>query len=183
MGPSDDEEEFLLQNMIREGTKQQASLEDYEALEDDGTNISTKLVMAMLSSKKLVSQMLMPRYMLGIFAFINMTRILYVCTVYINRYFFQTSGSRKPKWKRGSKRKMEGRTNITLLGSDGEPKARKGVDRTMVNQYGYYIRENIPISCKLWTKNKTTDNDADVVPDTEKEILWREVKQHFNFSS
>jgi hypothetical protein len=31
---------------------------------------------------------------------------------------------------------------------------------------------------KLW---KATDNDADVVPDTEKEMLWREVKLHFNF--
>jgi hypothetical protein len=37
MKPSDDEEELLLHNMIREGMKQQASLEDYEALEDDGS--------------------------------------------------------------------------------------------------------------------------------------------------
>jgi hypothetical protein len=30
-------------------------------------------------------------------------------------------------------------------------------------------------------ENKTTNNDADAVPDIEKEMLWREVKQHFNF--
>jgi hypothetical protein len=30
-------------------------------------------------------------------------------------------------------------------------------------------------------KNKVTDNDADIIPDMEKEMLWREVKLHFNF--
>jgi hypothetical protein len=58
---------------------------------------------------------------------------------------------------------MEGRTNITLVDSDGEPKGPKGVDRTMVNQCEYYVREDVPISYKLWKKNKTTDSDADVV--------------------
>jgi hypothetical protein len=76
---------------------------------------------------------------------------------------------------------MEGRTNITLLKEDGEPMAPKGVDRTLVNQYGYFVQENIPVSYKLWKKNKVTDNDADIIPDTEKEILWREVKLRFNF--
>jgi hypothetical protein len=30
-------------------------------------------------------------------------------------------------------------------------------------------------------KNKVTDNDADIVPDMEKKMLWREMKLHFNF--
>jgi hypothetical protein len=66
---------------------------------------------------------------------------------------------------------MKGLTNITLLKSDGEPMAPKGVDRILVNHYGW---ENIPISYKLWKKNKATDNVADVVPDMEKKMLWRQ---------
>jgi hypothetical protein len=68
------------------------------------------------------------------------------------------------------------------LKEDGEPMAPKDVDRTLVNQFGYFIQENIPISYKLWKKNKVADNDADIIPDTEKEMLWREVKLYFNFS-
>ncbi|RLN35856.1 hypothetical protein C2845_PM03G30310 [Panicum miliaceum] len=63
---------------------------------------------------------------------------------------------------------MEGHTTITLVDLDGEPKAPKDVDRTVVNQCGYYVRENIPISYKLWKKVKSTNNAADVIPDTEK---------------
>jgi hypothetical protein len=86
-----------------------------------------------------------------------------------------------PKWKRGSKKKMAEPTNITLLKENGEPMASKGVDRTLVNQCGYFVQENIPISYKLWKKNIVTDNDADIIPDTEKEMLWRDEKLHFNF--
>jgi hypothetical protein len=76
---------------------------------------------------------------------------------------------------------MEGRTNIILLKEDGEPMAPKGVDRILVNKCRYFVRENIPISYKLWKKNKVTDNDADIISNMEKEMLWREVKLHFNF--
>ena len=88
---------------------------------------------------------------------------------------------RKPKQKRGSKKNMEGHTNITLVGSDGESKVHKGAKTTLVNQYGYFVRENIAISYKLWKKTKATDNDADIMPDSEKEMLRRDVKLHFNF--
>jgi hypothetical protein len=47
---------------------------------------------------------------------------------------------------------MAGRTNINLLKEDCEPMAPKGVDRTFVNQCGYFVRENIPISYKLQKK-------------------------------
>jgi hypothetical protein len=80
----------------------------------------------------------------------------------------------KPKRKLGSKKKMEGRTSITEVHLDGEPKAPKDVKKTLVNQYGYFVRQNIPISFKLWKKSKATNNDANVVPDIEKEMLWRE---------
>jgi hypothetical protein len=33
----------------------------------------------------------------------------------------------------------------------------------------------------LWKKSKATDNDVDAVPNTEKEMLWREVKMHCDF--
>jgi hypothetical protein len=76
---------------------------------------------------------------------------------------------------------MEERTSIIEVLLDGEPKAPKGVKKTLVNQYGYYVRENILISFMLWKKSKATDNDVDAVPNTEKEMLWREVKMHCDF--
>ena len=50
-----------------------------------------------------------------------------------------------------------------------------------MNQCGCYVRDHIPISFKLWKKSKSTDIDADVVPETEKEMLWADVKWHFTF--
>jgi hypothetical protein len=76
---------------------------------------------------------------------------------------------------------MEGHTTITSQYPDDEPKSPKGAKTTVVNQCGYYVRENIPISFKLWKRNKVTDSDADIVLDTEKEMLRVDVKQHFNF--
>ena len=38
-----------------------------------------------------------------------------------------------------------------------------------------------PISFKLWKKTKSIDNDADIVPEIEKQMLWADVKQHFSF--
>ena len=75
---------------------------------------------------------------------------------------------------------MEGRTTITSLHPDGEPKSPKGVKTTVVNQCRCYVRENIPISFKLWKKTKSIDNDADIVPETEKQMLLNDVKQHFS---
>ena len=37
------------------------------------------------------------------------------------------------------------------------------------------------ISFKLWKKSKATDIDADIIPETEKEMLWADVKRHFSF--
>ena len=71
---------------------------------------------------------------------------------------------------------MEGRTRITLLHEDGEPKSSKGVKITVLNQCGYYVREHIPISYRLWKRNNAIHNDADIVPDIEKEMLWANVK-------
>ena len=51
----------------------------------------------------------------------------------------------------------------------------------MVNQCRCYIRENIPISFKLWKKTKSTDNVADIIPETKKQMLWADVKQYFSF--
>ena len=94
---------------------------------------------------------------------------------------FQASGSRSSKGKRGSKKKMEGRMTITAMSDEGEPLAPEGVKTTLVNQCGYLVRENIPISYPLWKRNSKTDEEADIVPETEKEMLWNEVKLHFSF--
>ena len=90
--------------------------------------------------------------------------------------FLQASGSRKAKRKRGSKKRMEGHTTITSLYPDGEPKSPKGAKATVVNHCGYYVHENIPISFKLWKKSKATDSDDDIGPETEKKMLWVDVK-------
>ena len=75
---------------------------------------------------------------------------------------------------------MEGHTTITSLHPDGEPMSPKGAKTTVVNQCGYYVRENIPISFRLWKKSKATDSDDDIIPETEKEMLWANVKRHFS---
>ena len=64
---------------------------------------------------------------------------------------------------------------------DGEPKSPKGAKTTVVNQCGYYVRENIPISFRLWKKSNATNSDDDIVPEIEKEMLWADVKRHFSF--
>ena len=74
-----------------------------------------------------------------------------------------------------------GGADITVMDIDGEPKALKCVQTALVNQYWYYVRKNIPISYKLWKKIKAIDNDANILPDTEKEMLWRDMKLHFSF--
>lgn len=94
---------------------------------------------------------------------------------------FQASGSRTPKWKRGSKKKMEGRRTITAVSDEGGPLAPECVKTTLVNQCGYLVRENIPISYPHWKRNSKTDEEADIVPEIEKEMLWNEVKLHFSF--
>jgi len=77
---------------------------------------------------------------------------------------------------------MEGRTTITSLHLDGEPKSPKGVKTIVVNQCRCYVREHIPISFKLWKKTKRIVNESEIIPDTEKEMLWADVKRHFSFS-
>ena len=51
-----------------------------------------------------------------------------------------------------------------------------------MNQCGYLVRENIPISYPLWKRNSKTDEEADIVPETEKEMLWNKVKATLLFS-
>ena len=46
---------------------------------------------------------------------------------------------------------------------------------------GYLVRENVPIKYKLWKRNKVSDRPEDIVPDSEKDLLWKEVLLHFNF--
>ena len=77
---------------------------------------------------------------------------------------------------------MMGHTTITSVYPNGEPKSPKGVKTIVVNQCRCYVREHIPISFKLWKKTKRIVNESEIIPDTEKEMLWADVKRHFSFS-
>jgi hypothetical protein len=48
-----------------------------------------------------------------------------------------------------------GRTNFTLLEEDGEPMAPKGVERALVNQYGYFVLETSPLATNYGRKIKS----------------------------
>ena len=88
----------------------------------------------------------------------------------------------KSKRKHGSKRKMVGCTTITEIDeATGEPLAPGQIKMTFVNQLGYFVRESVPIKYKLWKRNKVSDRLEDIVPDSEKDLLWKEVSLHFNF--
>ena len=77
---------------------------------------------------------------------------------------------------------MVGCTTITEINeATGEPLAPGQIKTTFVNQLGYLVRESVPIKYKLWKRNKISDRPEDIVPDSEKDLLWKEVLLHFNF--
>jgi hypothetical protein len=77
---------------------------------------------------------------------------------------------------------MVGYTTIMEINeATGEPLAPGQIKMTFVNQLGYLVRESIPIKYKLWKRNKVSDRLEDIVPDSEKDLLWKEVSLHFNF--
>ena len=77
---------------------------------------------------------------------------------------------------------MVGYTTITEIDeATGEPLAPGQIKTTFINQLGYLVRESVPIKYKLWKGNKVSNRPEDIVPDSEKELLWKEVSLHFNF--
>ena len=77
---------------------------------------------------------------------------------------------------------MVGCTTITEIDEAiGEPLAPGQIKTTFVNQLGYLVSESVPIKYKLWKRNKVFDRSEDIVPDSEKDLLWKEVSLHFNF--
>ena len=76
---------------------------------------------------------------------------------------------------------MDGHTIITELTDDGEPLNPPGIKTKVTNQLGYLVRENVPITYKFWKRNTRADLEEDIVPNTEKELLWAQVKAHFSF--
>lgn len=78
---------------------------------------------------------------------------------------------------------MDGHTTITEVDEEGQPKAPAGIKTRLVNQCGYLVRESIPIKYRLWKKTKKTDRIDEIVPDSEKEMIWQEVSKHFGFPS
>ena len=64
---------------------------------------------------------------------------------------------------------------------DGEPVEPPKVAKKFVSQCGVIVRDNVPISIRKW---KSTDPTEEyVLPDTEKEMLWRELKAIFDWPS
>ena len=55
----------------------------------------------------------------------------------------------------------------------GEPLAPGKIKTAFVNQLGYLVRESVPIKYKLWKRNKVSDRPEDIVPDSEKDLLWQ----------
>ena len=62
----------------------------------------------------------------------------------------------------------------------------------LINHIGFIVRDNIPISIPYWkTLEAQDDEDAEgqeepavrenVVPDTEKAMLWKQITDHFTF--
>ena len=77
---------------------------------------------------------------------------------------------------------MVGYTTITDIDeATGESLAPGQIKTTFVNQLGYLVWESVPIKYKLWKRNKVSDRLEDIVPDSENDLLWKEVSLHFNF--
>ena len=85
----------------------------------------------------------------------------------------------KPKrTKRGPTKKLEGRYIITEMAPDSEPIAPEAASKKFIRQYGYPVRDHIPISFKLWKANNPSEQ-RDAVPEIKKEWLWQELKKNF----
>lgn len=82
------------------------------------------------------------------------------------------------KRKRSTKAKMSGRIIITAIDEEGAPSAPTYARTKFVNQVGYIVRENIPISFKAWKEAKDLE-PADVVPEQEKQLCWEQLMSHF----
>src|SRR4029078_12223892 len=93
--------------------------------------------------------------------------------------------------KRGPTKKLEGRFIITEVGPDGEPIAPEAAAKKFIRQSGCeaaakkfirqsgcIVRDNIPISFRLW-KASNPSEERDAVPEREKEWCWRELKKNF----
>ena len=64
---------------------------------------------------------------------------------------------------------------------DGEPVEPKQVARKFISQSGVVLRECVPISIRKW---KSTDpTEPHVLPNTEKEMLWADLKGIFEWPS
>lgn len=69
--------------------------------------------------------------------------------------------------------------HITRVADDGEPVEPKDVARKFISQCGVIVRERVPISIRKW---KSTDpNEAHVLPETEKNMLWSDITEIFGF--
>nr|TKV95278.1 hypothetical protein SEVIR_9G352600v2 [Setaria viridis] len=90
----------------------------------------------------------------------------------------EPSGSTQGQKTRGRTKVMEGRLVITEVTEEGRPVAPEKVAKKYVSQIGAIVRDNVPISIREW-KGRSTNPYA--LPETEKNMLWEDVKRHFTF--
>ncbi|KAK3121231.1 hypothetical protein QOZ80_8BG0648980 [Eleusine coracana subsp. coracana] len=73
---------------------------------------------------------------------------------------------------------MSGKIIIIAIDEEGAPSTPTDARTKFVNQVGYIVRENIPISFKSWKKAKDME-PADVVPEQEEQLYWEPLMSHF----
>ena len=110
-------------------------------------------------------------------------------------HFQVTTESSKRKRQRGKKKRIEGRYIVTELDDEGGPTVPNNVQTKLVNQIGFLVRDRIPISYQNWkapdvnetdppstsTSTPASSTSLSVVPKTEKEMLWDDILENFNF--
>ena len=108
--------------------------------------------------------------------------------------------SKKRQGKRGPKKKVQGRFVITEVDDFGRPPGPEHVVTKLVNHNGSLVRDHIPISIlylkaadapQLPVPEVIEDEDEnaeqapvqreDVVADTDKDMIWKQVLANFGF--
>jgi hypothetical protein len=80
--------------------------------------------------------------------------------------------------KQGPTKIFEGRYIITEVAHNGEPMTPASAAGKYIWEYGRSVRDHIPISFRLWKSNNANEQSV-VVPQRDKEQLWRELKNNF----
>nr|TKW28387.1 hypothetical protein SEVIR_3G317300v2 [Setaria viridis] len=90
-----------------------------------------------------------------------------------------TEGFGERNKPRGRTKIMEGRLHITEVKEEGKPIAPEYVARKFMSEIRAMVRDNVPINIKQW---KGRQDDPYVLPWTQKDMLWADVKKQFTLA-